>query len=184
MAQIKAKTKAKTRAKPKTTEVKNKKTKRKIKARNITNHTVQLHLPGGRYVRIGPSEVYALTELECHSRVLKKLERENIVHINWPGRKAPSKGEVKSITDTTPSAEKNEDKEKAEKQPSDKPAKEPGLAAKSAKEIPKGKVKELSVSSTDEQKEPLNNRENISSKKPDRFELTEKKNETPGDLTE
>ncbi|MDL1982677.1 MAG: hypothetical protein LWX54_00570 [Deltaproteobacteria bacterium] len=108
-----AQTKAETKPKPKATVEKHKKTIRdkKLKARNITNHTVQLHLPGGRYVRIGPSEVYEFPESDCRSRALKKLERENAVSIAWPVKKSTSKGKDSTKKDATPSGGKDEDKE-------------------------------------------------------------------------
>lgn len=129
-----AQTKAETKPKPKAMVEKHKKTIRdkKLKARNITNHTVQLHLPGGRYVRIGPSEVYELTESDCRSRVLKKLERENAVYIAWPVRKTTSKDKDSTKKDAVPSGDKDEDKEKTVKAPSDKPKSKPELTAESA----------------------------------------------------
>lgn len=130
-----AQTKAETKPKPKATLEKPKKTIRdkKLKARNITNHTVQLHLPGGRYVRIGPSEVYEFTESDCRSRVLKKLERENAVYIAWPVKKSTSKDKDSTKKDVAPSGDKEEDKEKTVKEPSDKPKSKPDLTAESAK---------------------------------------------------
>lgn len=116
--------------------------KNKLKVRNITNHTIQLHLPNYIYVRIGPSEFYELTEYECRSRILKKLERENIVSIAWSVKPGAQTGKATTKEDTTPFVDKDEEKEKKMKEQPDKNGGKPAVSAETSKEKLKVKQKD------------------------------------------
>jgi hypothetical protein len=50
-----------------------------ITARNRTNRTVQLYVPGGRYLRIAPHATCTLEPGDCQSPIMQKLVREGVM---------------------------------------------------------------------------------------------------------
>ena len=53
----------------------------KYTAKNLTNRTLQMHLPGGRYMRLAPGSTCSLNQLDCKLPMVKKMMRKNALII-------------------------------------------------------------------------------------------------------
>lgn len=53
----------------------------KYTAKNLTNRTLQMHLPGGRYMRLSPGCTCSLNESDCKLPMVKKMMRKNALNI-------------------------------------------------------------------------------------------------------
>jgi hypothetical protein len=53
----------------------------KVIARNLTNRTVECHLPGGRSLRLQPGETLALKEADRAAAAIRKLRHEQVLEL-------------------------------------------------------------------------------------------------------
>lgn len=96
----------------------------KYTAKNLTNRTLQMHLPGGRYVRLAPGCSCNLNHSDCRLPMVKKMMRKNALIIPSFTPPEATKGPTEKIRDKS-----DENKTSAETQTpaKDQPPVEAGL---------------------------------------------------------
>ncbi len=89
----------------------------KYTAKNMTNRTLQMHLPGGRYVRVAPGCSCSMSLSDCRLPAVKKMMRKNALAIpNLPPTSKPPEDKTKK------SPGKSKDKKTAKKAKDERPS--------------------------------------------------------------